>query len=205
MKKTIVTPEIAEYLKKNYMKYPSRALAEKIGISKSAVQYFLRKNNLKVPNEIVKQWKKESLKRPYTDYEKQYIINNIQNKSIKQIAKDLGRGSISCSKEAKKLGLGPIIIEKIKRTQFKKGHTPFTKGKKIEEWLTPEQIENLKKTQFKKGQKPPNTFKIGQESIIKDKRGRPYTMIKVKGKKTLEYKHRHIWQQHYGKSQKDIT
>ncbi len=47
--------------------------------------------------------------------------------------------------------LTPEQIEKMKLTQFPKGHIPFNKDKKREDYLTPEQIELSKATEFKAG------------------------------------------------------
>lgn len=40
---------------------------------------------------------------------------------------------------------------------FKKGHVPQNKGKKLNEYVRPEMVERIKKTSFKKGNLPPNT------------------------------------------------
>ena len=41
-------------------------------------------------------------------------------------------------------------------SRFKTGSTPFCKGKKPEEYCSPEAIERMRRTQFKKGNKPHN-------------------------------------------------
>lgn len=74
-------------------------------------------------------------------------------------------------------------------TQFKKGHTPFNKGKKG--------LTSANKTSFKKGNKPHNWVPIGSERITKD----GYIQIKVQeGKQQHNWKSKHIliWEEHNG-------
>ena len=47
--------------------------------------------------------------------------------------------------------LSPEQIEAFQKHQFKKGDIPFNKGKKLNDYLTPEQIKNIEKPQFKTG------------------------------------------------------
>ena len=85
--------------------------------------------------------------------------------------------------------------------QFKKGHVPFTKGKKREEFLSSEDIERVKKTQFKKGQKPPNSVPIGYVSHVQ---GDSYYWVKIndipKAKKTVNWRKLHelMYEFYYG-------
>lgn len=37
------------------------------------------------------------------------------------------------------------------RNSFKKGHIPHNKGKKLQDYISPEAIDKIKKTQFKEG------------------------------------------------------
>lgn len=78
--------------------------------------------------------------------------------------------------------------------QFKKGHTPFNKGKEEREFRSLEAIERCRTTQFKPGQIPHNTRPIGYESIHSD----GYVYIKVETEKKMVLKHRYVWKQHHG-------
>lgn len=55
-----------------------------------------------------------------------------------------------------------------KNSSFKKGHKPFNTGKKQAEYMSPETIEKVRRTQFKKGSVPHNTKFDGHERITKD-------------------------------------
>jgi hypothetical protein len=66
------------------------------------------------------------------------------------------------------------------KSRFKKGHTPKNKGLKWDEYLKEEHIEKLKKTQFKKGLRPHNWKPVGSERVnvegyvevkVQDKKG----------------------------------
>lgn len=78
--------------------------------------------------------------------------------------------------------------------QFKKGHVSHNKGKKIEEYMSPEGIKNSSKTRFKKGQNPINHRPVGSERLSKD----GYIETKVKEPNVWKLKHRHIWEQEHG-------
>lgn len=81
---------------------------------------------------------------------------------------------------------------------FKKGNVPFNKGKKWDEYMSPEGQKNSRKTTFKKGNVPPNRRECFEERITKD----GYIEIKIQdGKlnKNWILKHRYIYEQHYGK------
>lgn len=76
--------------------------------------------------------------------------------------------------------------------KFKPGNIPFTKGKKIEEYMSKKGIENSSKTRFKKGNIPPNVKKIGSKRYTEDG-----VMVKVSNNK-WEYEHRIKWIKKYG-------
>lgn len=49
--------------------------------------------------------------------------------------------------------------------RFEKGHVPYTKGKKWDDYMSKESQEKSKSTCFKKGQKPPNMVPVGTRII----------------------------------------
>ena len=77
--------------------------------------------------------------------------------------------------------------------QFKPGHTPYNKGKK----MPAETYEKVKKAMFKQGHKPHNTKPEGTINIRADKSGRLYQYIKIKDSH-WELLQRHIWTQANG-------
>lgn len=58
--------------------------------------------------------------------------------------------------------------EHASKSFFPKGHTPMNKGCKQKDYLSANQIEKIKATQFKKGHTPANHKPVGYERINKD-------------------------------------
>jgi hypothetical protein len=77
--------------------------------------------------------------------------------------------------------------------QFKPGHEPHNKGKK----MPAETYEKVKKAMFKQGHKPHNTKPIGTIHNRADKTGRLYQYIKIKDSH-WELLQRHVWTQANG-------
>lgn len=82
--------------------------------------------------------------------------------------------------------------------QFQNGHDPFTKGKKWEDYMSPESLERAKKGLYQKGREAENKKELGQ--ICKTKDG--YLLVKVaeKGDQWTRWKllHRVIWEKANG-------
>lgn len=82
---------------------------------------------------------------------------------------------------------------------YQKGHPPGTKGKKQEEFCSPEALERSKKTRFTKGHRPENELPLGSIRTSAD----GYKLIKVSMSGGLwdRWKplHRHVWEEHHGK------
>lgn len=90
------------------------------------------------------------------------------------------------------------IPEGFAASQFPKGHVPANKGRKMEEYCSPEAIEQSKATRFRKGHLPHNAHPIGYEC----QRGDRYVYVKVRddgpGNKMMVLKHRLVWERHNG-------
>lgn len=82
--------------------------------------------------------------------------------------------------------------------RFKKGQQSHNKGKKLEEFMSPEGIENSKKTRFKKGNKPHNKCEIGEIKINSE----GYYIKKIKNtgiqRERWAFLHRLIWEEKHG-------
>ena len=77
--------------------------------------------------------------------------------------------------------------------QFKPGHTPYNKGKK----MPAETYEKVKKAMFKQGHKPANTKPVGTINVRADSSGRFYQYVKIKDSH-WELLQRHVWMQANG-------
>ena len=88
---------------------------------------------------------------------------------------------------------------------YQKGHPPGTKGKKQEEFCSPEAIERSKKTRFRKGHRPDNELPIGSITVNVD----GYKLIKVSMTGGLwdrwEPLHRYVWKKHHGEIPKGMA
>lgn len=85
-----------------------------------------------------------------------------------------------------------------KSTTFKPGHTPKTKGKKLEDFLNQESAKKFRANMFKPGHIPHNAFQDGMESIYTDVDGRQYVKIKVPGIKRMVFKHSVVYTETFG-------
>lgn len=190
-----ISKETEAFIVKNYLKYPSRAMAKKLGVSRATVLKYIKKNKLSVPETLLTEWRKRiPIPRPFTQKENDYLINNIAEISIKKMSRNLKRCSASVARQCRLLGLGSIIDKKVAENLFRKGMAPSTKGKKQTDYMTAEAIERTKATRFKKNHKPHNTREIG--AIVKNVYG--YNRIKIAHPNKWDFLHRHIWKQHYG-------
>lgn len=79
-------------------------------------------------------------------------------------------------------------------TRFQKGHTPFSKGRKIEGWMSPEGIANSSRTRFKKGHPSHNIRPVGSERVNID----GYIEIKIAEPSKWRQKQRVVWETEHG-------
>lgn len=81
---------------------------------------------------------------------------------------------------------------------FQKGHPPGNKGKRIEEFCDAETIERIRKTQFKKGNRPKNELPVGTVRKTKDGYLiRKISMTGTQWDR-WELIHRRVWEDHNG-------
>lgn len=203
---TVITPEIATYIRENYLKFSSTDIAEKFDVSKSAVLRFRKKNKLIVSIEVTNEFKRIKSYVHLTEADLKYIKENIATKSIKQVAKDIGRCPIKTAKAAKELGFAEVIKQKAKDSHFQKGNISPTSGKNISEFMSAETIAKFKANQFKKNSIPHNALDVGEERIVTHKKTKKsYYMIKLEGERKLIYKHTHVWETTNGKVPKGFV
>ena len=133
-----------------------------------------------------------------------YLREHYATMSARDIARVLGYTTHSIYYKATTLGLrkppsfralqGMMLCndERSIATRFRSGMVPANKGKRLYEYLTPEQIARIRASQFAKGVKPHNIKPDGYERQYKD----GYIYIKVNGRMVL--KHRHVWETTHG-------
>lgn len=146
----------------------------------------------------------------WTEEELQYLREHYPDGNTAEIAGHLSRTEGAVQQMAAKHGLrkSAEFMEKtlyalgrqVSHTpaaianRFKKGQEAFNKGRRMTEWMSQEAQERCMRTTFKDGNIPRNAYAAGTE-IVRD--GRVY--IKVPGIRTLQLKHRYVWEQHNGK------
>lgn len=67
-----------KFIKQNYLNMTQKEMAKQLGISKSSIEYYIRKNNLYTKKDLFPQWKID------------YMINNYKNMSYKEIGDYIG-------------------------------------------------------------------------------------------------------------------
>jgi len=125
-----------------------------------------------------------------------FIRANHMTMPSKTIAKALGRSDTYVRAIKKQYGIitpRHIIDQFIQNTRFKKGQVPYTKGRRITEWMTPDGIKNYIQYQFKPGHIPHNTKHDGI-IVMRSKysTGEKYLYIRLAIAKWMPL-HRHIW------------
>lgn len=143
----------------------------------------------------------------FTEEEIEYIKEHYPNESTAIIAKHLNTNVNSIYNKAYRLNIkksdeylkneSSCRFQKGcsigKKTQFKKGHIPLNKGKK----MSKDVYYKCKNTMFKKGHEPHNTKYDGCLSIRKS-RDVPYIYIRIKKGKWKLF-HRFLWEKENGK------
>ena len=154
-----------------------------------------------------------AMSRPYHTYtveELQYIRDNYAEVSAADIAARLGVSKRTVYQLAHKMGLykDKAYIIRVAReassksthggvvTRFKPGVPSFNKGKKMEDYCTPEAIARSARTRFKAGHRPKNWRPVGSERVSKD----GYIEVKMReGIRGWDMKHKVVWEKHNGK------
>jgi hypothetical protein len=147
--------------------------------------------------------------RKFTPQEDQFLLDNYLIMPAKRMSVKLGRTESTARQRMKilKIIVPKEVIAKFKiDSQFKKGITPFNKGKKQAEFMSAAGIERSRATTFKTGHMPHNAYhKNGAITTRQDNHtGIKYKYIKLSRKKWREL-HRHIYEKKYGKIPKGMV
>lgn len=142
--------------------------------------------------------------KPFTPEEKIYIRQQYPTTNVKDIAAVLVRSARSVYYMAYRLGSRKdsaafrVIMHDVAMSQtsnqvkarFGKGHVPYNKGRRRDEYLSPESLTKCQKTQFIKGNTPKNYRSVGSERV----NVYGYVEIKVADPNKWCLKHRIVWE-----------
>ena len=146
----------------------------------------------------------------WTEEELQYLREHYPDGNTAEIAEHLGRTACAVSSAAAAYGIRKSAEFKERQMRdmisspqsiahrYAKGHKSRFKGEKWYELMPEEARKKCLRTAFKDGHIPHNAYADGTE-LVRD--GRVY--IKVPGIRTLQLKHRYVWEQHHGKIPQD--
>lgn len=133
----------------------------------------------------------------WTNEEIELLRRIYPSSSNKDVAKALNRTQRGIRTKARSLGISktPEYLALAQKTgQFVKGHSPMNKGKRWDEWMSKDSQLQARTTTFKKGHLPSNRAPIGTERLTSD----GYWEVKVADPNIWDFKHRKLWEQHYG-------
>ncbi len=142
----------------------------------------------------------------WTEEELQYLREHYPDGNTAEIAKQLGRTITAVNSAAAAYGIRKSDEFKERQMRdmicspqsiahrYAKGHKSRFKGEKWYELMPEEARKKCLRTAFKDGNIPHNAYADGTE-LVRD--GRVY--IKVPGIRTLQLKHRYVWEKHNGK------
>lgn len=186
--KRVWTLQMIDTIIRDYPTADLRTLAHQIGVSYSALKSKAKVLHLqRNPNPFWSQKKTKELIALYPSLTNKKLgeIFQVSEKSISAIAFKL---RLFKSKEFHR--------ESASKTWFRKGDNSFNKGKKWDEFMSPDGQKNSIKTTFKKGSKPMNHKPVGSQRI-ENRDG--YLLVKTEEPNVWKLKHRLVWEQHNGK------
>ena len=182
------TPQKEKYLEWHYKNMKNKEMAKALGCSVSAIKNRAAVLGLRKRRD----WKEEEiqyLKDHYPTTETRLIADHLDI-SMGRIYSKVNRLGLKKSKKYLDKHVYTADGELGKKTRFKKGHVPWSKGKKLPTH------PNSRKYLFQKGHRPHNTKEDGTISI-RDINGKPYQFIRISLNNWKLY-HRHIWENQHG-------
>lgn len=146
--------------------------------------------------------KKGTKIRKWTQQELDMLKAIYPDHSNKYCSEYLHRSVYSIFQKAHKLGLRktPEFARQQRECgQYKKGHVPFNKGMRHEEYMSEEGILRCRESFFKDGNIIPNAINYRPDGFecIRNEHGKRYIWIKPAGRHMIP-KHRWLWEQAHG-------
>jgi hypothetical protein len=150
----------------------------------------------------IKRWK-------YSEDDVRYVAEHYATMSAREISEKIGCSQTWVVATAKELGVrkssewiaerAKVVTMRLthgsKATRFKPGNRPMNKGRKQEEYMTPEQIAKTAATRFKKGNRPVGWRPVGSERTNVE----GYREIKMReGLRGWDPKHKVVWEAYNG-------
>lgn len=143
-----------------------------------------------------------------TEDDIEYIREHYATMSTQEIGEARGMSKTTIAGIAQRLGLHKTrewIAERARlrssdpnhggrATRFQVGGVSPNKGRKIEEWMSPEGIANSSRTRFKKGRPSQNIRPVGSERVNVD----GYIEIKIAEPSKWHQKQRVVWEAEHG-------
>ena len=173
----IITIKQERFIRKNYLKMPIGEIGRKLGLAEGTVSSFMKREKLRIPAEMAKQRRLDSLNKSRAKEAKKYHLGDSTIKSqylrlpSKTLATKIGRSDTYVRTRMKQLGLvvpREIVEQHIRDARLKPGNVPINKGKKQADYMSAEQIEKTKATRFQKGQTNHNELYDGAITIRND-------------------------------------
>lgn len=130
-----------------------------------------------------KRWDKDDLK---------VLKKHYPDMKNEELAKMLYRSTLSVAVKANKMGLKKSKLFLKMNCGFSKGYTPFNKGRKMEEWLSPEVHEKIKENHARTAERN-RAAALPDGSVTRRYNGE---YIKVAGE-WVKMSH-HVWAAHHG-------
>jgi len=195
--KTKWNDQAQQKLVRLYPTTPVKQISIMIGISEKSIRIKAKRLKLK---KIIKDYQFA-----ITPMDEEFLKINYKSMTALELGAALGYTRSKIKNHLNRLGLRLSEEERLGRCSrgfFIKGATPANKGKRIEEFMSPEAVKKFRSNQFKKGNQPHNTKTDGEISQRNDKRGVPYLFIRISDKNWIHLQ-RHNWEKLNGKIPKD--
>ncbi len=198
MPKPFLTDQHKAFIKANYLKMSGYDMAKKFGCSSTVVNGYKRKQGLVTPKNVMakNRAKKMTGRTTFTPEMDVFLKQNYLTMPVKTMGRHLDKSFTGITIRLRQLGLVIPLETRLKRknmTRFKTGFVPNNKGKKLKDFMSPEQVKKFRSNSFKKGHTPHNTKYNGYERTHKD----GYIEVRV-SKGAFKFKHRLIWEKANG-------